>query len=159
MSFIKALPLVGELIDRFVPNPQARLEFKHKLQELEHSQAIAGLEATGKMFSNHHWFVAGAIPAMIWPVSFLVVNNFIIMPWIALIWQVSIPAIEYPPEYWYLVGTVVLGLFGKKAVDNGIVIGPLQTGTNKTTKQASKPSFKEFISEADEPEGKPEWLP
>jgi len=136
MSLLKAIPLVGQLIDRFVPDPQAKQAFKLELERLELARDVAGLDAAKGMLSNSHWFVSGAIPSLIWLASVMLATNCVFIPLVQFIAQlcgvpVVIPHIQYPPEYWYLLGVIITGLFAKKSADKGLQLGSFKTAINE----------------------------
>lgn len=137
MSLLKALPLVGQLIDRFIPDPQKKQEFLLEIERMALARDVAGLDAAKSMLSNSHWFVSGAIPSLIWLASLMLGVNCVLIPFsgflISAIWgiQVTIPIIQYPAEYWYLLGVVITGLFAKKSADKGLQLGNFRTAVNE----------------------------
>lgn len=143
MGFLNALPIVGQLIDKIIPDPEKRLELKLELEKIDLQRDIAGLEAAKAMLSNGHWFVSGAIPSLIWLASIMLTTNCVLIPFAAffsqVIWgvKIDIPLIQYPGEYWYLLGVVITGLFAKKSADKGLQLGSFKTATNQSTDAGS----------------------
>lgn len=152
MGFLNALPIVGQLIDKIIPDPEKRLELKLELEKIDLQRDIAGLEAAKAMLSNQHWFVSGAIPSLIWLASVMLATNCVLIPIAQFIGQlngvvVAIPQIQYPGEYWYLLGVIITGLFAKKSADKGLQLGNFRTATNVTQQETGPGQDK-----------RPDWL-
>lgn len=159
------LPEVGKLIDRFVPDPAKKLEAERMMRELDIREIEARMGVQKAWLSNNSLFVAGAIPTVLWMVSLVIFFNHILAPLLGSV-GITVPVLDLPAWYSSLAGTVVLGLFGKKAWDssefhwNGETIKPakekIKTETSRglgpRTPIASPVSGEKF---ADGPEATP----
>lgn len=152
MGFLNALPIVGKLIDKIIPDQEKKQELKLALESIDLQRELAGLEAARAMLSNNHWFVSGAIPSLIWLASVMLATNCVLIPLTQFIAQlcgvtVTIPLIQYPGEYWYLLGVIITGLFAKKSADKGLQLGTFKTAINEQparqndSGQAPKPDW------------------
>ena len=115
-GILDLIPEVGKLIDRFVPDPQKKLEAERMLKELDTRELEARLGVQKAWLSNQSIFVAGAIPTVLWMVSIVIFFNHILAPLLKPVF--AIPTLDLPEWYANLAGTIVLGLFGKKAWDS-----------------------------------------
>ncbi|MDR1874371.1 MAG: holin family protein [Synergistaceae bacterium] len=111
------IPEVGKLIDRFVPDPQKKLEAERMMRELDIREIEARAGVQKAWLSNNSLFVSGAIPTILWMVSLVIFFNHILAPLFGG-FGIVVPTLELPPWYSSLAGTIVLGLLGKKAWDS-----------------------------------------
>lgn len=137
MNLLELIPGIGGLVERLVPDPDKRLEFKNELAKLDLQRDIAGLQAAKGMMENKSRFVSGAIPSLIWLASLMLFNNHILLPWAAVAGY-QIPSVVYPSEYWYLLGVIITGLFAKKTADKGLQLGSFKTAVNEPRKESDK---------------------
>ncbi len=124
MSFALAIPLIGKVIDRIIPDPAQKAEATLKLNELAQQGALAELDAdvrlmTGQMEVNRaeaghaSIFVAGWRPFVGWVCGIALGYHFIAQPfanWIAFLAGVDLdgmPALEMGDLM-----TVLLGMLG-----------------------------------------------
>jgi hypothetical protein len=117
-GILDLIPEVGKLIDRFVPDPQRKLEAERMMKELDVRELEARMGVQKAWLSNNSLFVAGAIPTILWMVSLVIFFNHILASLIQGVLGKTLPILDLPPWYSSLAGTVVLGLFGKKAWDS-----------------------------------------
>lgn len=116
MNILSALPAVEQLIDKFVPDAQAKQQLQLELQKLEVQENSSRLEVLKAMFSNKSLFVSGGIPALIWVGVLSIFNNYVLLPW-ASVFGATAPNVELPEYYWILLGAIITGILGKKAFD------------------------------------------
>ena len=116
MNLLELVPEVGKIVDDLVSTPEEKREAQLRLKELELREREAQFGALRAWQSNKSFFVAGAIPSILWVVVGTAVFNYILAPLLGA-FGVSVPTLELPPAYYTLAGSIVLGLFGKKAWD------------------------------------------
>ena len=113
---LDALKPVADIINKFIPDGAEKNRLAAELEKASMEVDKQRLEATSKMLGSNSFFVAGAIPSILWVLVVSVVNNYILMSW-AKVFGFAVPDVSLPSEYWSLVGWVVTGLLAKKAVD------------------------------------------
>jgi hypothetical protein len=144
-GILDLIPEVGKLIDRFVPDPQRKLEAERMMKELDIRELEARMGVQKAWLSNNSLFVAGAIPTILWMVSLVIFFNHILAPLLGG-FGIAVPVLELPPWYSSLAGTVVLGLFGKKAWDSteihykGETVKPPKNGGSVAPIEKKSPS-------------------
>lgn len=123
MNLLELIPTVGSLVDKFVADPNKAMELKLELAKIDASETVARQETLRGMLSNKSVFVSGAIPSLIWIAVLSILNNYVLMPWVSL-FGATVPQVSLPSEYWSLLTTVIVGLFGKKLFDNNEIRYP-----------------------------------
>ncbi|WMI72146.1 3TM-type holin [Aminobacterium sp. MB27-C1] len=118
MNILEVAPVIGQLIDKVVPNPNQANELKIELAKLDIKRDIAKLDVQKAWLSNKSPYVAGAIPTILWMVSFVILFNHVVAPLLSWGFQATVPALELPGYYVDMASTIVIGLFVKKAWDN-----------------------------------------
>lgn len=113
---LDAIPEIGKILDNLISTPEEKREAELKLKEIDIREVEARLGVQKAWLSNQSLFVAGAIPTILWMVSLVVFFNCIVAPLLSP-W-VEIRILSLPDWYASLAGTVVIGLFGKKAFEN-----------------------------------------
>jgi len=116
MNLLDAIPEIGKILDDLISTPEEKREAQLRLREIDVREVEARLGVQKAWLSNQSVFVAGAIPTVLWMVSLVIFFNHILAPLLAH-W-VQIPTLDLPVWYSQLAGTIVLGLFGKKAWDS-----------------------------------------
>ena len=116
MNLLDAGPEIGKILDELISTPEEKREAQIRLREIDVREVEARLGVQRAWLSNRSVFVAGAIPTVLWMVSLVIFFNHILAPLLAH-W-VRIPTLDLPEWYSQLAGTIVLGLFGKKAWDS-----------------------------------------
>lgn len=136
MSFIAALPLIGKVIDRLIPDPEAKADAKFKLVELAQQGDLAELDAEvrlalGQMEINKEearsgsWWVAGWRPYVGWISGTAVGWNFIVYPTIT--WAgIDAPALDISQLMVLLLG--MLGIGGMRSFDKRNKVDTQQVG-------------------------------
>jgi hypothetical protein len=117
MNVLDAIPVIGNLIDKVILNPNEANNLKLELEKLEVQREIAKHDVQKAWLSNKSPYVAGAIPTILWMVSGVIAFNHILAPLLMAI-GLNVPVLELPAYYTDLAGTIVLGLFAKKAWDS-----------------------------------------
>ena len=115
-NLLDVVPEVGRIIDDLVSTTEEKREAQLRLKELDIRELEARFGALRAWQSNKSLFVAGAIPSILWVVVGVTVFNYIAAPLLGT-FGLSVPILELPTAYYNLAGTIVLGLFGKKAWD------------------------------------------
>lgn len=124
MNILEAIPGIGSIIDKVVTSPKELEELKIRMAEIDAREVEARLGVQKEWLGNKSVFVAGAIPMILWMISVVVLFNCIVSPLLSPVWKM--PTIELPEWYSSLAGTIIVGLFTKKAFDgNAINIGNL----------------------------------
>lgn len=146
MNLLDAIPEIGKILDDLISTPEEKREAQLRLREIDVREVEARLGVQKAWLSNQSIFVAGAIPTVLWMVSLVIFFNHILAPLLAH-W-VQIPTLDLPAWYSQLAGTIVLGLFGKKAWDSS----EIHWGG-----QIVKPAKEKVAAEIEEPkpQGKP----
>lgn len=135
MSFLSALPIVGDIIksvlaiiDQAVEDKDqanklkaelalrfAEMDFSRDVQQLQAQASIIRAEAQGESWLQRNWR-----PLLMLAVVAIVVNNYLIYPYLRLFWPEA-PVLELPPELFTLltvgVGGYVVGRSGEKVMD------------------------------------------
>lgn len=129
MNLLDLLPGLSGIIERVIPDPNKKAELEFELSKIQAEEVKARMGVLQGMLSNKSLFVAGAIPALLWLAVLGLLNNYVLGPWF------GVQPINFPDQYWTLLSTVVIGLFGKKVVDgnefrwpNGNVASPRKEG-------------------------------
>lgn len=117
MNVLELLPGIGSVIEKLIPDKNKQNELKLELAKLDIQEAVERLSVLKTMLGHDSLFVAGGIPALLWLAVLYILFDFIVFPVLSAC-GLSIAPIELPEGYWTLLRTVVLGLFGKKIVDN-----------------------------------------
>ena len=111
------------LLDKFFPDKDAANKAKIMLLEMKESGDLARLQASAGIVtaeaSSDHWLAANWRPITMLTFVFIIANNYIIYPYLALFFE-SAPKLEIPPDMWALLkiglGGYVVGRSVEKAV-------------------------------------------
>ena len=116
MAILEALKPIAEIINKFVPDGAEKNRLNAEIEKASLEVDKQRLGALSNMLGSNSFFVAGAIPSILWVLVISIVNNYILMPWAAL-FGAKIPDVSLPGEVWTLAGWIITGLLAKKAVD------------------------------------------
>jgi len=147
-TILDVVPQLKDIIETFVPTPEAKANAEAKFRELDIREIEARTGVQKARLSNDSLFVAGAIPAILWTVVLVVVFNNILSPLLQLISGRTMTPLDLPLWYTQLAGTIVVSLFAKKAWDGSeFQCGSLITKTSKDTVLARTEAMKKSASE------------
>ncbi len=139
MNLLDLLPGLSGIIERVIPDPDKKAELELELSKIQAEEVKARMGVLQGMLSNKSLFVAGAIPALLWLAVLGLLNNYVLGPWF------GVQPINFPDQYWTLLTTVIVGLFGKKVMDgnefrwpNGNIASPKKE-SSEAVKQEKKP--------------------
>lgn len=125
MSILAFLPAITDVLDKILPDADAKQKAKARLSELALSQEgdkLAGrfavITAEAK---SEHWVVASWRPITMLTFVVIVANNFILAPYINLFFSVDV-VLDLPKDLWDLLkiglGGYVVGRSAEKAIKN-----------------------------------------
>jgi len=114
---------ITSIIDKLIPDPQAKLEANLKLIALQQEGGFKELEAAMSVIvaesKSEHWIVAAWRPITMLVFVAIIANNYLLYPYLSLFWH-SAPLLELPPDLWELLkiglGGYVVGRSVEKAV-------------------------------------------
>jgi len=120
------LPLVTAglaLIDKLVPDPQAKLDATAKLMQMEKDGELKELEAVMQIITaeanSEHWLAANWRPITMLTFVFIIANNYIIYPYLSLFWNDE-HTLAIPPDMWALLKIGLGGYVVGRSVEKGI---------------------------------------
>jgi hypothetical protein len=124
MAWTAAIPLVGKLIDRIFPDKEAQDKAKLELLALEQSgelqKIVAASEVVKAEAQSQHWITATWRPIMMLSFVAIIVNNYIVYPYLSLFWAEA-PILDLPLQMWDLlkigVGGYIVGRSGEKIME------------------------------------------
>lgn len=125
MNVLDAIPGIGQILDDLITSKEELEEVKLRLREVEFRSEVERAKTLRSMLSNQSLFVSGGIPAFLWIGVIVLLNNHVIAPYFS-----AVKPMDLPEAYWGLLSTIIIGLFGKKVIDdnqwswNGKVISP-----------------------------------
>lgn len=131
MSFVALLPLIGNILDKIIPDPSQKAEAQMKMLELAQKGELAVLDAEVKMAlgqmeinkaeASTDMFRGGWRPSVGWSCVFGLVYQFLLMPllpWFAAVVGFTVPPL--PPidnETLMVLLTGMLGLGGLRTYE------------------------------------------
>lgn len=118
--------ITGEAIKD--PNKQA--ELLYKLSELEAKTLQLQARVVQTEARSEHWITSAWRPITMLSFVFIIINNYILVPYSALLFGAAVPHLDIPPDMWDLLkiglGGYVIGRsvekVAKTVADGGIVI-------------------------------------
>ena len=136
MAIIEALKPIADIINKFIPDGAEKNRLQAEIEKASLEVDKQRLGALSNMLGSNSFFVAGAIPSILWVVVISIFNNFILMPWVAMFGG-KVPDISLPGEVWTLAGWIISGLLAKKAIDgnafyskDGALLKPSRSESN-----------------------------
>jgi len=117
------LPAVTTLLDKLIPDPQAKAAAQIKLMELSQAGQLQELESAMSIITaearSEHWLVAAWRPITMLTFVAIVANNYIVYPYLSLFWA-DAPMLDLPESLWELIkiglGGYVVGRSIEKTV-------------------------------------------
>lgn len=120
----------GETLGKFFPDKNKKIEFETELKSkiLENEAKIiaqAGV-IVGKETSSERWYQNAWRPAFMWLIIFIIFNNFILAPYLMMIFGVdvnlSVNVEAVPDQLWKAIdiglGGYILGRSAEKVANN-----------------------------------------
>lgn len=120
---LKFLPIIGDVLDKIIPDVNKRDEAKQQLALLASSQEAKEIEGRFGVLvaeaKSEHWIVAAWRPITMLSFTTIIVNNYILAPYIELFFSVNV-VLELPPYLWDLLkiglGGYVVGRSSEKCM-------------------------------------------
>ncbi|MCP4442984.1 MAG: hypothetical protein GY810_29100 [Aureispira sp.] len=117
------IPLIGTVLDKIFPDPEAASAAKLKLLELQQSGELETLKQAGSIITaeakSDHWIVAAWRPITMLVFVAIIANNYILAPYIDLLFNTNI-VLDLPPDLWDLLkiglGGYIVGRTGEKMI-------------------------------------------
>tara|TARA_R110002153_G_scaffold57695_8_gene158548 strand:+ start:6352 stop:6756 length:405 start_codon:yes stop_codon:yes gene_type:complete len=111
------------LLDKFFPDKDAANKAKLMLMEMKQNGELSRLQASAGIVTaeanSDHWLAANWRPITMLTFVFIIANNYILYPYLALFFEEA-PKLEIPPDMWALLkiglGGYVVGRSVEKAV-------------------------------------------
>ena len=111
------------LLDKFFPDKDAANKAKLMLLEMRQNGELTKLQTSAGIVtaeaSSDHWLAANWRPITMLTFVFIIANNYILYPYLALFFDEA-PKLEIPPDMWSLLkiglGGYVVGRSVEKAV-------------------------------------------
>ena len=99
------IPAVTTLLDKLIPDPQAKAEAQIKLMTLAQAGQLEELQGAVSIITaeakSEHWLVAAWRPITMLTFVAIIANNYIIYPYLSLFWGEA-PSLALPPDLWDL---------------------------------------------------------
>jgi hypothetical protein len=122
------IPLIEaglRIIDKIIPDPEAKAEATRKLLEIQQAGELAEVEAAMNVVvaeaKSEHALTSQWRPITMLVFTAIVANNYIIAPYLAAIFGWSV-TLEMPDQLWNLlsigIGGYVVGRSSEKAIKN-----------------------------------------
>lgn len=119
-----ALLGIGEkIIDKLWPDPEKKAEAKRQLALLEQNGDLKEMAAAANVImsesNSEHWLVSAWRPITMLCFVAIIVNNYILVPYLGLLFDAGIE-LDIPPDMWDLlklgIGGYVIGRSAEKGV-------------------------------------------
>lgn len=115
MSWALAIPLIQTVVEKFVPDKDKANELAYEVaavaQNHAHEIATKQIEVNKEEATHKSLFVAGWRPFIGWTCGVAMANNFIVMPYIAVLFSVNVPVLELAEMMPVLMGLLGLGAY------------------------------------------------
>ena len=102
---IQFLPLLGTVLDKILPDTNAREEAKENLAKMAMTQEGEELKGQFDVIAaeakSEHWIVAAWRPITMLTFVVIIANNYILAPYIALFFDTDV-TLTLPPDLWDL---------------------------------------------------------
>lgn len=134
MSFLSAIPIIGDLVKGGVDIIKKIVPDKDKQKELEYALKQLALDAENKIrekeleaqkeiivseVKSESWLARNWRPIIMLMFGVIIVNNYIVNPWISELLSINV-MMDIPPDMW---GVLKLGLGGYvvgRSVEKGV---------------------------------------
>jgi len=109
------------LLDKFFPDKEAANKAKIVLLEMKQNGELSKLQTSAGIVTaeakSEHWLAANWRPVTMLTFVFIIANNYILYPYLALFFEEA-PKLEIPPDMWALLkiglGGYVVGRSAEK---------------------------------------------
>jgi len=117
--------MIGSIVDKAVPDKDLKEKLKHELNTQlingDHEELIAKSKIIQAEANSKHWLTATWRPALMWICIIVIFNNYILAPFINLVFGTSLELL-IPEPMWNLltigVGGYIAGRSGEKIAQN-----------------------------------------
>jgi len=117
--------MIGGIVDKAIPDKDLKEKLKHELNTQlingDHEELIAKSKIVQAEASSKHWLTATWRPALMWICIIVIFNNYILAPFINLVFGTSLELL-IPEPMWNLltigVGGYIAGRSGEKIAQN-----------------------------------------
>jgi len=116
---------VSTLLDKAIPDKDLKEKLKHELNTQlingDHEELIAKSKIIEAEASSKHWLTATWRPALMWICIIVIFNNYILAPFINILFGTSLE-LSIPEPMWNLltigIGGYIAGRSGEKIAQN-----------------------------------------
>ena len=117
--------MIGGIVDKAVPDKDLKEKLKHELNTQlingDHEELIAKSKIIEAEASSKHWLTATWRPALMWICIIVIFNNYILAPFINILFGTSLE-LSIPEPMWNLltigIGGYIAGRSGEKIAQN-----------------------------------------
>ena len=121
MNPLAIFSLGEKLLDKFFPDPSERAAAHLKLMELQQAGELKELASAASVITaeaqSEHWLVSAWRPITMLCFVAIIVNNYILVPYLGLFFDTGL-TLDIPPDMWQLLkiglGGYVVGRSGEK---------------------------------------------
>ena len=120
------------LLDKFFPDKDSANKAKLMLLEMKENGDLSRLQASAGIVTaeakSEHWLAANWRPITMLTFVFIIANNYILYPYLALFFEEA-PILEIPPDMWALLKIGLGGyVVGRSAEKVATVLKPARNG-------------------------------
>lgn len=123
MNPLAILNIGGKIIDKIWPDPTKKAEAKRMLAELEQSGELQEMAIAAGVVSteaqSEHFLVAAWRPITMLCFVAIIVNNYILVPYLSLLFDTGIE-LDIPPDMWELLKLGIGGYVVGRSAEKGI---------------------------------------
>ena len=117
------IPAITSIIDKVIPDPQAKAEAQIKLLELGQAGQLKELDAAMNVVvaeaNSEHWLTSTWRPITMLSFVAIIVNNYIIYPYLSLFWA-DAPILDLPDQIWNLLNIGLGGYVVGRSLEKGV---------------------------------------
>ncbi len=121
MGLVSLIPVIGDVLDKLIPDPVERekvksaLEVKvyeHDISRMNAQSAVITSEAKGESWLQRNWR-----PLLMLTFGFIIFNNHVLAPYLHLIFSVEPPMLTLSERMWDLLALGVGGYITGRSVE------------------------------------------
>lgn len=120
MNLLALLPLASKVLDKVIPDPEARAAAKAELLSMNIEAELEEMGVRRDIITaeakSEHWLTSTWRPALMYLFGFIVANNYVIAPYAELMFSVDM-ALEMPKQLWQLLTLGVGGYVGGRSLE------------------------------------------